>query len=176
MSLQAIDACYRKCLVDADEAHEDWATNVEWTTRAVRALVKVGRSRFPHKRVQVAAKGGADDHGQSEYLTLDVCLWDADNKWGPPLFIAEHESKRSALEVRYSAWKLLVVQASVRVLVTYFGKETPFATAQELQAAVQQVCQANPGRELILLCADTEDANSNSAVIARHLPAIQLVG
>ena len=109
-------------------------------------------------------------------MNLDVCLWDPTCPWGPPLFIAEHESKKSVVEVKYSTWKLLVVQATYRVMVTYFVEESPFPTFTALLSAVREVCCANPDRAIILIASDTRPAHTNTEVLGQHMPPIVISG
>lgn len=169
-----ISTRYKNEIVDSHSAWHDWRTNTLWTPRATLALRRTGLQLF--NTCEAATKNQRDSAGQAEYLNLDVCLWDKDRPWGAPTFIAEHECKGSVDELKYSAWKLLVVQSTVRVLVSYFGRETPFASHSALVDAVLEVCQANPDRAVILISADTRDAMSNDDVLAQHAEAVSIVG
>lgn len=137
-----------------------------WTPVATTALVRVGLQAFPQGNK--GAKNHCDPYGRSEYLTLDVSITDPVT-WGPPLFISEHEQFCGRAKVQYCAWKLLSVDAKQRVLVTYFGKGTDFATVGELEQAVREVCQDHPGKELLLIAADY-DAHpaSHRELVAIH--------
>ena len=152
------------------EAWRDWATNALWTPRATRALVAAGLAAFPQGHP--TAKGHRDVYGQSEYLCLDVCI-SAQESWGPPLFVAEHESRCWPLQVQFDAWKLLVVEAQRRVLVTYFGeKETAFPSFDALADAVEEVCRANSGKDVLLIGAPCMDVASNEELRALHTSRI----
>jgi hypothetical protein len=121
-----------------------------WTKLATAALVQVGLRAFPEGTK--VAKNHRDSFGRSEYLALDVAILDP-TTWGPPLFVAEHENSMLKARAQYDAWKLLSVDSRRRVLVAYFGgKECP--TFDALKDAVAEVCQDNPGKDILLIGGD----------------------
>jgi len=122
-----------------------------WTRRACLALVKAGRCVATV--AEAATRGGPDCYRRSEYLSLDVMLYE-DAHWGPPVFIAEHENFGGMAKVQYCAWKVLVVEAQWRVLVAYFGRGTEFSSFPDLQAAVDLISQHNCNRTVVLVGGD----------------------
>lgn len=162
---------YLDAIVAVEGAYRNFTRNGLWTPEATRGLAclagTVGRLAGSTS-VCVAAKNHQDCMGQSEYLTLDVCAWDKNRRWAPPLFVAEHESTSKQADVQYSAWKLLVVEANCRVLVTYYGCDTPFRTKALLRESVQEVCASNRGREIILISAEAVEAESDAHLRSIH--------
>jgi hypothetical protein len=154
-----------------------WNTNVDWTPIATKAFAAVARACFPEvANIEIAHKGHPDSDGQSEHLGLDLVCWDPQHCWNPPLFIAESESKRGRFFVPSSAWKLLAVNASVRVMLAYFGWGTRHPIYQGLLSAIQVVCDANPARELILLAAEAIDAPAPADIVRAHRRPVCLIG
>lgn len=129
-----------------------------WTARATLALVKAGRRVTG--AVEAASRGTKDRYYRSEYLCLDVTLYD-NAGWKPPLFIAEHENYGGRMKVQYCAWKLLVVEAQRRMLVAYFGAGTEFETFDQLRDAVRVVCQDNRGKDIILVAGNNGSMPKN---------------
>ncbi len=119
-----------------------------WTIRATLALCTAGQLAL--SQAEIAAKGNADRYGRSEYLGLDVTLYD-DNSWAPPVFIGEHENRPYEWTVQYAAWKLLSVQAQRRMLVAYFGGGNYIRTFDRLRDIVLEVCNDNPGKDILLV-------------------------
>jgi hypothetical protein len=85
----------------------------KWTKIAIAALRNGCRGFAPDRRI--ATKGKRDQDGRAEYLNLDLVAW---KDLGAPIVIAEHEYNDGKLD--YSTWKLLCVEAKLRVLVCYF--------------------------------------------------------
>jgi hypothetical protein len=57
---------------------------------------------------------------RSEYLSLDVVAFpDAEKRWRFPIAVAELENSRDDDHVAYSLWKLMCVQADLRILICY---------------------------------------------------------
>ena len=165
--------------LDALLANPDCATAFQdsavWTKLATTALVKAGREGF--RIAEHTAKEHPDRYGRSEYLTLDVVLCDP-STWGPPLFVAEHESWSTRTKVQYDAWKLYAVEARRRVLIAYWGLDKTLRTFDDLKTAVAEVSRDNAERDLLVIAADgravpktaTElRALHQSAVIGRWL-------
>lgn len=140
------------------DAHEAYLSDTRWTTIATGALIRVGQEASSGIKVRAAARGFKDpNYERSEYLTLDVCVYD-DDTWGPPLFIAEHENSRYLKKVQYCAWKLLATEATRRVLVAYYdSKKVDRKKFAALVAKVQEVAKANPGstapRDVVVIAA-----------------------
>lgn len=156
------------------DAASKYLKNTTWTLLATGALVKVAGRSSEGRDVHVAARGFKDPtYGRSEYLSLDVCAYD-NSSWGPPLFIAEHENSPSLEKIRYCAWKLLVTEATRRVLVAYFTEE--FSSVVN---AVKQVAAANPGggapRDVLVIAAPW-GARPSSLDELRGLFQSQIVG
>ncbi|MDI7268838.1 MAG: hypothetical protein QME96_12675, partial [Myxococcota bacterium] len=140
--------------------------------RACLALVTAGRREFP--AAEGATRPRKDSSGRSEYLTMDVMLFD-DATWGPPLFVAEHEQSGDAWQVRYSAWKLLVVEARRRVLVTYFGEGTGIRNVDQLRDLVREVCRENKKKDIIVIAAPC-NAKPKTAEELRSMHESVIVG
>lgn len=95
------------------------------------------------------------------------------SNWGPPLFVAEHENAPWPEKIKYDAWKLLVTEAKRRMLVGYFGAKTRIKSFEELRAAVEEVCQDNPGKDVLLVGAEWGAAPKTPAELkAIHRTAI----
>jgi len=169
---EEIKDLYAREVSSGRNAVREWNTNVEWTPRATRALATVARRLFGLGRdLQVAHKGRPDCEQQQEYLALDVCAWDRScetTTWGAPLFIAETESKRGKQAPMFSAWKLLVVEAELRMLICYYGQGCAYRTEHELQERLQKVCTANPGRPLVVVAAEAVDAETPDDIRRAH--------
>lgn len=172
--LLAIANKYIDEAVDEESACEAWMTNRKWTILATSSLRRAALEQFPD--AEVACKGHRDTEGQAEYMTLDLCLWDPHNPWGPPLLIAEFENKLSPDSVAFSAWKLLVFSSPIRILVAYYGLGCEFKTLAQLKAAIQKVCDANPGRPLALIAAAACDAHTAHQIRAHHQKLILMNG
>ncbi len=174
MMANEIVTAFLDALMKNDAAHAAYVSNPAWTALATAALIEAGVAASPGKEVRAAARGTKDpDYGRSEYLTLDVCVYD-DATWGPPLFIAEHENSRDIVKVQYCAWKLLSTQAARRVLVAYYANNVGM---KGLVAAVKEVASANPGGEIprdVLVIAAPWDAKpaTNVELRARFESAI----
>lgn len=147
----AIFDAYFAALVEMGQACcGDYLHDHAWTPRATHALVMAGLKAFPDGGK--VSRGNRDSYGRSEYLTLDVAI--TDSNWGPPLFVAEHENAPWPERIKYDAWKLLVVEAKRRMLVGYFGSMTRIETFDKLRKAVEEVCQDNPGKDILLVGAE----------------------
>lgn len=150
----------------------DYANAALWTLRATTALVHVGLKTFPG---EVTARNHRDNPwNRSEYLTLDVAITDP-NSWSSPLFIAEHENSPAKSRVQYDAWKLLSVESKRRILVAYFGKGTEFKTFADLEKSVKEVCEGQPGKD-ILLIGGQADALPTDAKAFREAHQTAIVG
>jgi hypothetical protein len=119
-----------------------------WTHTVTTALTYVGLLAFPEGSKVPKSRG--DTYGRSDYIALDVMITDP-NTWGPPLFVAEHEDAELPWKVEYCAWKLLAVDAQLRVLVAYFGKGTEFETFDDLRKTVEAVTNDNAGKGIIVI-------------------------
>ncbi len=86
--------------------------------------------------IQIAAKEHPDRYGRSEYLTLDV-MGIIDN-WSAPKVVVEHENACSPSKIRYCLWKLLVVQADLRVLVAYVDPDRVHETCKKSRKALRK--------------------------------------
>jgi len=172
---ELFDAYFKALRDDGTDTCKDYCSDPAWTSRASLALVKAGHAAFPG--VESATRPSPDRHGQREYLGLDVMLYDhgAPNK--PPLFIAEHENRPHWDPVQYATWKLLVVEAQRRMLVAYFGEGYNVTSFDRLKELVQEVCDDNPGKDILLVggpCdVDTEDVEEliglqQTAIVGKH--------
>ena len=119
-----------------------------WTRRATLALSQAGQ--LVQVGAETAAKGDPDRHGRSEYLALDVTVYDA-GSWAPPLFVGEHENWVYEWRVQYAAWKLLSVEAKRRMLVAYYGERTEIPSFDRLTELVREVCRDNKGKDIFLV-------------------------
>ena len=174
-----IVTAFLDALVKHPGAHAAYVSNPAWTPLATAALIDVGVACSTGSKVRAAARGTKDpDHGRSEYLTLDVCVYD-DSTWGPPLFIAEHENSRDIDKIKYCAWKLLVTEASRRVLIAYYSASVGM---KGLIAAVREVAAANPGaripRDILLIAApwDARPANNEHLRAAFQSSIVGVLG
>lgn len=177
MMANEIVKAFQDAITKNQDAHLIYSSsNPAWTTLATAALVEVARSASTGKEVRVAARGFKDpEYGRSEYLCLDVCAYD-NATWGPPLFIAEHENSTDVKKIQYCAWKLLVTEASRRVLVAYYMPKVGF---DGVVKAVREVSEANPGRGAprdLLVIAAAWDAKPVSPETLRTLFESQIVG
>jgi len=135
-----------------EQACADYHYPKAWTHRATLALIAAGRVAL--STAEAAAKGHPDRYGQSEYLTLDVLLYNPETDLKPPLFIAEHENSPDPKRVQYAAWKLLIVESRWRMLVAYFGEDCGIKSFDNLEELVREVCKHNPGKDILLIGAD----------------------
>jgi hypothetical protein len=96
----------------------------EWTQAMTRVLIEATRATLssiePSNRY-VCGKGCNNPHGRSEYFNLDIVGLD-DGSWGPPFVIIEHENDTDIGKIRYCAWKLMCVEAKLRVLIAYVDR------------------------------------------------------
>ena len=174
MQANEIVARWLEVIAETADAHAAYLSNARWTTIATGALIKVGLEASAGQKLRAAARGFADpEYGRSEYLTLDVSIYDQAT-WGPPLFIAEHENAADLEKIQYCAWKLLTTQAKRRVLVAYYGRKY---TYEDLIEGVREVARANPGqtapRDLIVIAAPWGDRpRSNEVLTASFVSAI----
>lgn len=123
-------------LVEAGSvACDDYPHRTRWTRRATAALIDTALVLFPGS--SISARNRKDAFLQSEYLGLDVTACRSDLKWGAILFAAEHENEVG--RAAYSTWKVLCVQAQMRVVVAYFGAGTAHPTFDALAHACQEV-------------------------------------
>ena len=151
----------------------DYIQKGTWTPWATRALVEVGRGAFPGAEAAAKWHSGHNQFNRSEYLNLDVTIFDA-KTWGSPVFIAEHENHPSKEQIQYDAWKLLSVEAECRMLVGYWGPGTDFATFEILRLAIAEVCLDHPHKQ-ILLIAGRNDARPSTSVEFRRAHDIAIV-
>jgi len=140
-----------------------------WTPIATTALLSAGANLVPEGRP--VAKNQKDHWGRSEYLTMDVMV--LPSGWGPPMLVAEHENSPHAERIQYNAWKLLAVDAPIRILVAYFGIRGETKTRSMLESVVAGVCSEQPHKNLVLLSGDywaSPSAPADLATIfsARH--------
>ncbi len=180
MTANEIVATFLDALLKNDTAHAAYVSNRSWTALATAALIEAGMAASTGEKLRAAARGTKDpDYKRSEYLTLDVCVYD-NASWGPPLFIAEHENSSDVLKVQYCAWRLLCTQASRRVLVAYYAKTVGMkglvAAVHEVAAAV---AAATPGGEVpreVLVIAAPWEASPATNVELRALFETSTVG
>lgn len=82
--------------------------------------------------------------------------------------LAETEAKADLISVQYSAWKLLVVETGVRVMLAYYGDGYFHKTLDALLDSVQTVCASNPGKPLTLLPVRAGDATHPDQIRRHH--------
>jgi len=153
-----------------------WNTK-RWTSTLTAATADAVLSVVPgpNAKREVAAKGRRDRYRRSEYLSLDVIGYQ--NDWGPPLVAVELEN--TAWKPKYCAWKLLSVDARLRVLIAYVdpaGNHPKYkANAADLVADLREVTAAQPGKGLHLFCgewgADPRGSEGWRAVFSHHVVA-----
>jgi hypothetical protein len=121
-----------------------------WTKVATGALISAGKTDFPE--ADFAAKGYHDGHERCEYFAVDVTGY-VNSVWAPPVFVAEHENSPWRERLQYQTWKLLCIEARRRILVGYSGKGRKgyVGSFEEMVAAVREVAQAIPRRDVVLL-------------------------
>lgn len=163
---------YFQSLIDGGmDSCSDYLKDSTWTHRASLALVKAGHVAFPG--VESAFRGKPDRYGQHEYLGIDVMLYDQKNLNKPPLFIAEHENRPQWDLVQYAAWKLLVVEAQVRMLVAYYGEGYNITSFDRLKELVQEVCDDNPRKDILLVGGPCDfHARNANELVSLHKTAI----
>jgi hypothetical protein len=97
---------------------EPWA-NPPWTSELTAVLVETTSDVLDGTSNIICAKGQPPDrYGRYEYLTIDVTAYD-DTGWKAPTIIVEHENFPFEYKIQYCAWKLLCIEAQLRVLVAY---------------------------------------------------------
>lgn len=109
-------------------------------------------------KMHVSAKGiPADKYHRHEYLTLDVMGYN-DVGWKAPLVIVEHENSPHEYKIQYCAWKLLCVEADLRVLVAYVDSTGRyswcFPSRDALLKALEQVKVDHPQRRIALVAGE----------------------
>jgi hypothetical protein len=124
-----------------------------WTAAMTKVLTETTKAMSPN--LHVAAKDNHDGYDRAEYFNLDVTAYD-DSRWGPPQLIVEHEHRPDKLQ--YSAWKLLCVDARLRILVAYFGSIDPprLASKAELISVVRPVIEEFPEKALTVIIGNWE--------------------
>lgn len=152
---------FLSALVADDDAVATWSEweNDPWTktiTRCSAEATKAVLAELGVAEAQVAAKEHPDIYERSEYLTLD-CLGYDNEDWGPPRVVVELEN--TAKKIQYCAWKLLCVEADLRVLVCYVGdgKGRPKDVATAC-ALLREVVGAHRGRSLGIVFGDSRIA------------------
>lgn len=132
----------------------DWK-NPAWTSAVSNVLVDAAQAYVSSKcrTVQVCAKGRSDNYRRNEYMTLDVLAHD--DSWGKPLMIIEHENQPWEKKLQYCAWKLLCVDAGLRVLVAYIDTTGRypycFQSKQDLLKAIAQVTACHPRKLAVII-------------------------
>ena len=91
----------------------------DWTGLLTRVVVM----SFREMGWQASARGNKLallPIARSEYLSLDVVAFpDAEKRWRFPIAVAELENSLDDDQVAYSLWKLMCVQADLRILICY---------------------------------------------------------
>lgn len=145
---------------------EQWSN---WTKLMTTALVRIGTDLC--HAPQVAARGFREHNpsGKSEHLSLDVV------GYGGPLmpivFAAEHENTGDISVMRYQAWKLLNINAPVRVLVGYCDSSATMPNAmktpeQMFDATKDQVVTNFPGQRLLVIAVNRTVRPQDAAAVA----------
>jgi hypothetical protein len=149
----------QKALSESDEATDLWReTNLrraEWTRVMTEALARAAEATLSGmvSKLLVTAKGRVNSYGRSEYFSLDLSASD-DESWGSPLLIAEHENDRDDEKLTYCTWKLLCVEAQLRILVAYVDSErqwSSYRSDEELAERLRQILNAHPTKSLVLI-------------------------
>ena len=158
-SEEQLQRAFAEGLQEASNVAKCWNERpwTDWTQLASAALGsaagKAASDRGGIGDIQVAWKGHRDAHGRSEYLSLDVAVYDNDN-WNSLFFAAEHENNYDPEKIEYCAWKLLLVDSEIRVLVAYFGVHGGYAGFDELVAGVDSVRKSHPDKALYVVAAN----------------------
>lgn len=84
-------------------------------------------------------------------MGLDLCGWEKDKgDWAPLILAAEHENQK--WKISYSVWKVMSVDVSYRVVVTYFDNTID----SMIETDIRKVLEHNKGRpdkSLLLMAA-----------------------
>jgi hypothetical protein len=146
---------FLKVLSQSHEAADTWWNEPllkgARTKVCVDALCKACKGFAPNGRI--AAKGNRDQDRRAEYFTLDVVAW---KDLGRPAVVAEHELE--FWKIRDCAWKLLCVDADLRVLVAYFpsgnSKERCTNAKQLVEKTILPVLRVHPRKTLLIIVGD----------------------
>jgi hypothetical protein len=128
----------------------------DWTEAMTKVLVDattVTLSSIAPNNWYVSGKGHCNPYGRSEYFNLDVIGLDNES-WVAPFVIIEHENDTDVAKIEHCAWKLMCIEAQLRVLVAYVdqtGEYSAFPSPDKLAVRLRPIVEEHPGKELALI-------------------------
>lgn len=154
MNLDEVAKAYLDQLVAQGEAVvRDFSRDQMWTRRATLALAQLGQSLFPEH--EVITKGhGSTRTQRDKHLALDVAIVNP-NDWSVPVLIGEHESSPRRARIQLDAWRLLCIDARVRILIAYYGPGTELDSFEALREAMHEVARDHRGKKLLVIGAES---------------------
>jgi len=154
----ALFTAFLAALSNDPDALRAWERNgwtpTKWTQVVTRASVQAVASTFRNGQSashHIAAKGSPDIYGQREYFGLDVVVYRDD--WSAPVLTVELENGPGP-DIQYACWKLLCVDAVVRVLICYVDPAREYEQypidLEALRRLLSEVMQAHPRKTIAL--------------------------